>query len=109
MKYKHLFFDLDHTLWDFNENARLTLHELYYELDLKKAGINNLFDERYFTRRAGGFKVLWLAPINTHSFLKLFTGLASAAFRDSQLTVANAITMAASPDRARIRMLMSVR
>ena len=41
MKYRHLFFDLDHTLWDFNENARLTLNELYYELDLEKAGVNN--------------------------------------------------------------------
>lgn len=41
MKYRHLFFDLDHTLWDFNENARLTLHELYHELSLEKAGINN--------------------------------------------------------------------
>ena len=25
MKYKHLFFDLDHTLWDFDANARATL------------------------------------------------------------------------------------
>jgi putative hydrolase of the HAD superfamily len=41
MKYRHLFFDLDHTLWDFNENARLTLHELYHELSLEKAGVNN--------------------------------------------------------------------
>ena len=41
MKYRHLFFDLDHTLWDFNENARLTLHELFYELELEKAGVRN--------------------------------------------------------------------
>jgi putative hydrolase of the HAD superfamily len=41
MKYRHLFFDLDHTLWDFNENARLTLSELYDELELEKAGIEN--------------------------------------------------------------------
>jgi putative hydrolase of the HAD superfamily len=41
MKYRHLFFDLDHTLWDFNENARLTLSELYDELKLEKAGIEN--------------------------------------------------------------------
>ena len=25
MKYRHLFFDLDHTLWDFDANARATL------------------------------------------------------------------------------------
>ena len=37
--YKHLFFDLDHTLWDFNANARLTLEELYYAMDLNSLGI----------------------------------------------------------------------
>lgn len=34
--YKHLFFDLDHTLWDFNSNARLALTELYNEFGLEK-------------------------------------------------------------------------
>ena len=29
MQYKHLFFDLDHTLWDFETNSRETLHELF--------------------------------------------------------------------------------
>ncbi|GAB2837665.1 HAD family hydrolase [Ferruginibacter profundus] len=29
MKYKHLFFDLDHTLWDFDSNAKATLTDLY--------------------------------------------------------------------------------
>ncbi|MEO6637514.1 MAG: YjjG family noncanonical pyrimidine nucleotidase [Ginsengibacter sp.] len=28
-KYKHLFFDLDHTLWDFDTNAKESLNELY--------------------------------------------------------------------------------
>ncbi len=27
--YKHLFFDLDHTIWDFETNARITLQELF--------------------------------------------------------------------------------
>ncbi|MCA5005926.1 YjjG family noncanonical pyrimidine nucleotidase [Sphingobacterium bovistauri] len=27
---KDIFFDLDHTIWDFDLNARQTLHELYY-------------------------------------------------------------------------------
>ncbi|MCL6523609.1 MAG: YjjG family noncanonical pyrimidine nucleotidase [Thermoflavifilum sp.] len=34
MKYIHLFFDLDHTLWDFEHNARLSLHQLYEEYQL---------------------------------------------------------------------------
>jgi len=29
MKYQHLFFDLDHTLWDFETNSKETLQELY--------------------------------------------------------------------------------
>ena len=35
MKYRHLFFDLDHTLWDFEANARATLEVLYRNLQLE--------------------------------------------------------------------------
>lgn len=28
-KYEHLFFDLDNTIWDFEENSRLSMYELY--------------------------------------------------------------------------------
>jgi putative hydrolase of the HAD superfamily len=28
-KYKYLFFDLDHTIWDFEENAKQSLHEIF--------------------------------------------------------------------------------
>jgi putative hydrolase of the HAD superfamily len=49
MKYQHLFFDLDHTLWDFEANAHATLEELYHSLDLEEKGINdfNLFYKNY--------------------------------------------------------------
>ena len=48
-KYKHLFFDLDHTLWDFEANARATLAILYEKLDLEKKGIHDfdLFHRNY--------------------------------------------------------------
>ncbi|MBS1919981.1 MAG: YjjG family noncanonical pyrimidine nucleotidase [Bacteroidetes bacterium] len=46
MKYRHLFFDLDHTLWDFEANARATLTELYDTFDLNKKGVSS-FDEFY--------------------------------------------------------------
>lgn len=47
--YKHLFFDLDHTLWDFEANARETLSELHLLNQLEARGIHdfNLFFERY--------------------------------------------------------------
>jgi putative hydrolase of the HAD superfamily len=38
-KYEHLFFDLDHTLWDFKTNSRLTLNELFEVHNLKSYGI----------------------------------------------------------------------
>jgi putative hydrolase of the HAD superfamily len=49
MKYRHLFFDLDHTLWDFEANARETLQELYELNELALLGIPafELFFERY--------------------------------------------------------------
>ena len=49
MKYRHLFFDLDHTLWDFEANARATLSTLYDELQLEARGINDfeLFYRNY--------------------------------------------------------------
>lgn len=41
MKYRHIFFDLDHTLWDFDKNAEETLHELYHVHSLKELGVLN--------------------------------------------------------------------
>ncbi|MCO5946261.1 YjjG family noncanonical pyrimidine nucleotidase [Mucilaginibacter flavidus] len=38
-KYKHIFFDLDHTIWDFDKNAEETLHELYEINRLHEIGV----------------------------------------------------------------------
>ena len=48
-KYKHLFFDLDHTLWDFEANARATLEILYEDLGLEAKGVYDfeLFYKNY--------------------------------------------------------------
>ncbi|MCC2547578.1 YjjG family noncanonical pyrimidine nucleotidase [Hymenobacter sp. BT175] len=40
MKYRHLFFDLDHTLWDFEKNADETLRTLFEQHDLGRFGIS---------------------------------------------------------------------
>jgi putative hydrolase of the HAD superfamily len=49
LKYKHLFFDLDHTLWDFEANAKETLSELHVLHALHERGIHDfdLFFSRY--------------------------------------------------------------
>lgn len=48
-KYKHLFFDWDHTLWDFETNSRETLYELFLEFEMEKElGVQKeLFAELY--------------------------------------------------------------
>ena len=46
---KHIFFDLDHTIWDFDRNAEETLHELYEIYRLGEIGLPSaaLFIETY--------------------------------------------------------------
>lgn len=41
MPYKHLFFDLDHTIWDFDKNAEETLSELYHTYKLRDLGLHS--------------------------------------------------------------------
>ncbi|MBS2097987.1 YjjG family noncanonical pyrimidine nucleotidase [Carboxylicivirga linearis] len=49
-KYKHLFFDLDHTLWDFEANSEETLIELFDSFHLNKYFDDfNDFHARYET------------------------------------------------------------
>jgi putative hydrolase of the HAD superfamily len=35
-KYKHIFFDLDHTLWDYDANAALALNELFDQYEFSR-------------------------------------------------------------------------
>ena len=81
MQYKHLFFDLDHTLWDFEANCRLTLQELYHELQLKERGVSdfdvffqyyNVHNDKLWDRYRRGFikvdelrwKRMWLTLLD---------------------------------------------
>ncbi len=81
MKYKYLFFDLDHTLWDFDANARATLQQLYRELDLEPKGVKDfevfhknylIHNEKLWARYRNGyirqeelrFKRMWLTLLD---------------------------------------------
>lgn len=83
MKYKHLFFDLDHTLWDFDANARATLEQLHIDLKLVDKGVHDfeLFHKNYlehneklWARYRNGFikqeelrlKRMWLTLLDFH-------------------------------------------
>lgn len=63
-RYKHIFFDLDHTLWDFERNSGATLQQLYLEFGLEQKGIADfeqfrstyeLHNERFWIRYRKGF------------------------------------------------------
>lgn len=43
-RYKHLFFDLDRTLWDFDRNASETFNEIHDKYYLKERGITDFDD-----------------------------------------------------------------
>lgn len=57
MSYKDLFFDLDHTLWDFETNSKETIQELYLTHRLADLGIVD-FDGFYDTYSAHNHR-LW--------------------------------------------------
>jgi putative hydrolase of the HAD superfamily len=44
VKHKHVFFDLDHTLWDFERNSTNALNHLFLELKLNEEGVLNSED-----------------------------------------------------------------
>jgi putative hydrolase of the HAD superfamily len=67
MAYRHLFFDLDHTLWDFETNAKETLRELF-TLHRLNERITEDFDA-FFNAYSFHNKRLWHRY--NHGFIKL--------------------------------------
>jgi putative hydrolase of the HAD superfamily len=57
MPYKHLFFDLDHTIWDFETNSKETLSDLFSRHNLRDS-VTKDFEEFYqvYSRHN---KILW--------------------------------------------------
>jgi len=47
-EYRHIFFDLDHTLWDFEKNSTETLEDLFEKHRLKELGISS--KQKFLTR-----------------------------------------------------------
>ena len=42
MQYEHIFFDLDHTLWDFETNSKEALFELADKYKLLERGVDSM-------------------------------------------------------------------
>lgn len=66
MPYKHIFFDLDHTLWDFETNSKMALQQIFAENDLSGRGVSSFekFHEKY-------------VPINDRYWAKYHHGIVS--------------------------------
>lgn len=69
--YKHLFFDLDHTLWDFDRNSAESLAELYETFRLGEVGITSAeeFSRHFVTIN----KQLWAdydRNLVTHGYIR---------------------------------------
>ena len=57
MQYRHIFFDLDHTLWDFDANALEALKDVYHQKNLKEQGVEQ-FDQ-FYSRYLHHNAILW--------------------------------------------------
>jgi putative hydrolase of the HAD superfamily len=55
--YKHIFFDLDHTLWDFDTNAKASLTDIYGEFSLAEK-VTTDFDA-FYQKYLHHNKILW--------------------------------------------------
>lgn len=56
---RHIFFDLDNTLWDFNSNSKTIIQKLYFDFDLPGRGITD-FDIFYNSYKQRN-ELLWEA------------------------------------------------
>jgi putative hydrolase of the HAD superfamily len=57
MKYRHIFFDLDHTLWDFDTNAKETLLQLHRDMKLVERGVYDF--DLFYHNYLGHNERLW--------------------------------------------------
>lgn len=57
MTYQNIFFDLDHTIWDFEANAKDSIHEVFQQTNLNERGITD-FDQ-FFDRYSVHNTRLW--------------------------------------------------
>ncbi len=62
MAYKHIFFDLDHTLWDFETNAKETLFDLFELNEMQSKGVHDF--DNFFERYSYHNECLWTSFTN---------------------------------------------
>lgn len=55
--YKHIFFDLDRTLWDFDASSNEAFHDIYTTFELKNKGVNSVRSFKDFYNHHN--EILW--------------------------------------------------
>ncbi|RIV27402.1 noncanonical pyrimidine nucleotidase, YjjG family [Fibrisoma montanum] len=69
--YKHLFFDLDHTLWDFDRNSAESIAEIYDSFGLVKLGVSSAEEfSRHFIEINHKLWADYDKNIITHSYIR---------------------------------------
>ncbi len=73
MKIRHLFFDLDHTLWDFEKNSKICIRQIYEQhkaIFPAEVGFEAFF-QKFSTINSAMWNQLDLSLI-THEYLRIF-------------------------------------
>lgn len=73
MKIRHLFFDLDHTLWDFEKNSKICIRQIYEQHKVifpAEVGFEAFF-QKFSTINSAMWNQLDLSLI-THEYLRIF-------------------------------------
>ena len=73
MEIRHLFFDLDHTLWDFEKNSKICIREIYEQhKDIFPQKVSfDFFFQKFSTINSSMWNQLDLSMI-THDYLRTF-------------------------------------
>ena len=91
-EYKHIFFDLDRTLWDFETNSRETLSELYKKYKLDEQGIDSFdkFHERYLAINENLWKHYLRGNVNKETLRvkRFYDTLKKYGIKNKHLTLA---------------------
>jgi putative hydrolase of the HAD superfamily len=91
---KHLFFDLDRTLWDFERNSEAALHELFHSLELDQNIPDfSVFHELYKEKNAELWKLYGKGKLSKEELRSLRFEVTLSAFGLNDTTLAHELSM----------------
>ncbi len=89
--YRHIFFDLDRTLWDFDKNSRETLQEIFTAQKLEEIGVSSFdnFYKAYYDINASYWENYRLGDIDkeTLRYIRFYDTLTRFGIDDKQRAI----------------------